>query len=204
MWNVWKDVKPLTFPVFWFSNQGISFSLSFRILKQGAAGNVIVLQPTKTAMTFCDIDPGRWIDVPACGFSSSWHGAKPRTPHTNIAGLPQSGFFVVLHPYLFNFFRTSFERFSPTFRSEGMDDYWKPLVRASESRTSLYLTIIPGITSRWTPLVHYRIWFCMHGIQFPTDPVKDPFPILCVRVYQVSYYSYLDIQGKKPALPLWP
>ena len=32
---------------------------------QGAAGNVIVLQPTKTAMTFCDIDPGRWIDVPA-------------------------------------------------------------------------------------------------------------------------------------------
>ena len=48
--------------------------------KQGAAGNVIVLQPTKTAMTFCDIDPGRWIDVPAGGFSSSWHGAKPRTP----------------------------------------------------------------------------------------------------------------------------
>ena len=50
---------------------------------QGAAGNVIVLQPTKTAMTFCDIDPGRWIDVPACGFSLSWHGAKPRTPHTH-------------------------------------------------------------------------------------------------------------------------
>jgi hypothetical protein len=34
-------------------------------LMQGAAGNGIVLQPTKTAMTFCDIDPGRWIDVPA-------------------------------------------------------------------------------------------------------------------------------------------
>ena len=32
--------------------------------KQGAEGNVIVLQPTKTALTFCDIDPGRWIDVP--------------------------------------------------------------------------------------------------------------------------------------------
>ena len=39
------------------------FTLS--IFMQGAAGNVIVLQPTKTAMTFCDIDPGRWIDVPA-------------------------------------------------------------------------------------------------------------------------------------------
>ena len=35
------------------------------IYQQGAAGNVIVLRPTKTAMTFCDIDPGRWIDVPA-------------------------------------------------------------------------------------------------------------------------------------------
>ena len=35
---------------------------------QGAAGNVIVLQPTKTAMTFCDIDLGRWIDVPAINF----------------------------------------------------------------------------------------------------------------------------------------
>ena len=31
---------------------------------QGAAGNAIVLEPTKTAMTFCDIDLGRWIDVP--------------------------------------------------------------------------------------------------------------------------------------------
>ena len=39
---------------------------------QGAAGNVIVLQPTKSAMTFCDIDPGRWIDVPASIFMSSF------------------------------------------------------------------------------------------------------------------------------------
>ena len=38
---------------------------------KGAAGNVIVLQPTKTAMTFCDIDLGRWIDVPAFIFSMS-------------------------------------------------------------------------------------------------------------------------------------
>ena len=33
--------------------------------KQGAAGNVIVLQPTKTAMTFCDIGSGRRVNVPA-------------------------------------------------------------------------------------------------------------------------------------------
>ena len=33
--------------------------------QQGAAGNVIVLQPTKTAMTFSDIDLGRRVNVPA-------------------------------------------------------------------------------------------------------------------------------------------
>ena len=33
--------------------------------EQGAAGNVIVLQPTKTAMTFCDVDLGRRVNVPA-------------------------------------------------------------------------------------------------------------------------------------------
>ena len=43
---------------------------------QGAAGNVIVLQPTKTAMTFCDINPGRWIDVPA-NFQK-WEEAQPK------------------------------------------------------------------------------------------------------------------------------
>ena len=37
---------------------------------QGAAGKFIVLQPTKTAMTFCDIDLGRWIDVPAFSFQA--------------------------------------------------------------------------------------------------------------------------------------
>ena len=57
------------------------FSLQSR--EQGAAGNVIVLQPTKMAMTFCDIDPGRWIDVPASiSFHVKflrWDVANPRT-----------------------------------------------------------------------------------------------------------------------------
>ena len=44
------------------------FFLSFQLFKQGAAGNVIVLQPTKTAMTFCDMIPGRWDHVPAIYF----------------------------------------------------------------------------------------------------------------------------------------
>ena len=46
---------------------------------QGAAGNVIVLQPTKTAMTFCDIDPGRWIDVPA-NFTGMGRGLTQEPP----------------------------------------------------------------------------------------------------------------------------
>ena len=60
-------------------------------------------------------------------------------------------------------FGTSFEHVSPTFRTQGMDDKWKPLVRASESRTSLYLTLIPGITSWWTPLTLYRFCFACMG-----------------------------------------
>ena len=33
-------------------------------MMQGAAGNVIVLQPTETAMTFCDMDVARKVNVP--------------------------------------------------------------------------------------------------------------------------------------------
>jgi len=59
------------------------FVFSLQSREQGAAGDVIVLQPTKTAMTFCDIDPGRWIDVPASiSFHVKflkWDVANPRT-----------------------------------------------------------------------------------------------------------------------------
>ena len=109
-------------------------------------------------------------------FSSSCHGLS-REPHIPILqgcrNLDSSWFYVFIYSIAF---RTSFERFSPIFRTQGMDDYWKPLVRASDSWTSLYLTIIPGITLWWTPWTLYRICFCRHGnIQFPTDPIKDPF-----------------------------
>ena len=61
--------------IHWFL--GLVFS-QFHLL-QGAAGNVIVLQPTKTAMTFCDIDPGRWIDVPV-NFSVMGRGSTQEPP----------------------------------------------------------------------------------------------------------------------------
>ena len=65
VWTICTDVKLLSGTSVHFC-YGSWFSGFF--FMQGAAGNVIVLQPTKTAMTFCDIDLGRWIDVPAINF----------------------------------------------------------------------------------------------------------------------------------------
>ena len=42
--------------------QGEAYPLQSEIQKQN---KILHTQPTKTAMTFCNIDPGRWIDVPA-------------------------------------------------------------------------------------------------------------------------------------------
>ena len=88
VWTIWIDVKLLPLAdVFRFSlflSVSIAYNQDFlncQFNQQGAAGNVIVLQPTKTAMTFCDIDLGRWIDVPALLFRI-WHPAKPRTGMT--------------------------------------------------------------------------------------------------------------------------
>ena len=33
-------------------------------------------------MTFCDIDPGRWIDVPAIQFCLKWEEAQPKNLHS--------------------------------------------------------------------------------------------------------------------------
>ena len=105
-----------------------------------------------------------------------WHPAKPRTGQplyifsrtcTFAAIWDLRGLFIPL-------FGSTLEHFSPTFRCEDMAMDWKPLVRALEARTSFYFTIFPGITSRWTPLIHYRICSSMYGIQFPTDPLEDP------------------------------
>ena len=77
VWTIWGDVKLLTCCISVF---------------QGPAGNVIVLQPTKMAMTFCDIDPGRWIDVPASIFMSSfcdglWLTQEPPCRFSNFSNL---------------------------------------------------------------------------------------------------------------------
>ena len=56
----------------------------------------------------------------------------------------------------------------------GMDEPWKPLGRAVFYFRTSYM-VFPMDTSPRTPLDHYFLWFCMHGIQFPTDHFVDPF-----------------------------
>ena len=43
-------------------------------------------------------------------------------------------------------------------------------------------------TSTWTALGRYFLWFCMKGIQFPTDHFVDPFQssvCVCVKLPRV-------------------
>ena len=87
VWTIWRDVKVLTC---WNSGALFLVLISFYYfsVSQGAAAIVIVLQPRRrlTAMTFCDIDLGRWINVPAiqiffqCGLRlrhSNWLSSEP-------------------------------------------------------------------------------------------------------------------------------
>ena len=53
-------------------------------------------------------------------------------------------------------FGSSFEHFSTTFNYMGMNDYWTPLVRASGTRRSLFLTLFPGLPQGGLPLIHIR------------------------------------------------
>ena len=76
-------------------------------------------------------------------------------------------------------FGFSHAHFSPTFRSEGMDQYWMLLVRALESLrywpNSTWL--FPWVHLGGPPKIHNRFRFCMNGIQFPVDHYDDPFLI---------------------------
>ena len=156
VWNVWREVKLPSFLYcfFWISN-----------VAAGGHSISLGLSPTKLPVKL-DFQFGQ-LDVPAIRFLVHWCGmGLSQEPHT-----PTLRQFVSLFTILFG---TPFEHFSPTFRTQGLDDSWKPLVKASELRTSLWLITIPRISSWWTPLTLYCIWFCMHGIQFLTDPIKDP------------------------------
>ena len=80
----------------------------------------MVLQPTKTAMAFCDIDPGRWLDVPARVFSIVTKGLAEDTGE-ELTRLSQSEIFVVFTYLFIQSLGFSFEHFSQTFSFMGMD-----------------------------------------------------------------------------------
>ena len=178
VWNVWIDVKLSSF---------LKSSWNFHSTMQGAAGHVIVLQPTKTAMTFCDIDPGRWIDVPALWFFFIMAGLS-REPYQPILygcrNLMVISFPVILDRIL-----------SPSVQHSelGMAALWKPLGRAVFYFRTFYM-VIPMDTSSRTPLDHYFLWFCMNGIQFPTDHFVDPFQSsVCACACACAHISTIDI-----------
>ena len=158
--NVWIDAKLL-------------FCLIYKSISRGTGAD-LPSQSTK-AMAF------RWmsglINHLYLLFYWLWHGAKPKTPHTHTAGLPQSGFFVVLRLYLFNFIPNFV--WALQFNIQNSGHGW--LMETSGQGFGIANFVIPHYYSRdyftswWTPLTLYCMWFCMHGIQFPTDPIKDPF-----------------------------
>ena len=108
--------------------------------------------------------------------SCEWQPATPRTGMSMLRicrNLRSSRFYVLTESFLHG---SSFEHFSPTFSFMGMDDYWKHLVRASGTRTSLLFIVIPRITSRRTTFnSHSFLVFLRAGIQL--DHFMDPFPI---------------------------
>ena len=63
----------------------------------------------------------------------------------------------------------------------GMAAFWKHLRRAVFYFRTFYM-VIPMDTSSRTLLGHYFLWFCMNGIQFPTDHSVDPFSsnVICM------------------------
>ena len=68
--------------------------------------------------------------------------------------------------YLFiALFGTSFEHFSPTFRSEGMDAYWK--LKDFFQPSTLFYMVTPMDTSSWTLLGHIFLGFLHEGDSVP-------------------------------------
>ena len=53
------------------------------------------------------------------------------------------------------------------------------VVHLGAFKSQLVATIVPHIYIYiyvyWTHFVLGLVWFCMYGIQFPTDPLKDHF-----------------------------
>ena len=119
-------------------------------------------------MTFCDIDSGRWIDVPA-NFSFLFRSWRPAKPKTGL-GFFMHGFrnltlvtYFILRVWASVHFRIQY------YTTDGYFD------AGHYSTFRTYILGIPMITSQRTPWYLGLVWLSLHGIQFPTDPMKDQF-----------------------------
>ena len=165
VWNIWTDVK-----------------LLIRIVTAGVhrdahCGYLCTNEAIRTVWeASCDHRWGRSSTSPAnfCDISVfwEWRPAKPKTGSLvfcYLHGLPQSALWYTL----FVFFEFELQSISEFKASTTIDGLFRLLVMYSTFHT--YILRIPMITSKRTPWYLRLVWLCLHGIQFPTDPMMDHF-----------------------------
>ena len=149
VWNIWTDVKLLL------------------VLPAGGHSISLGLCPTKLPVKW-DIQLGQ-LEVPAIfEFSVKWQPAKPTTGHLilllhGFRNLPTISLLVI---------------WMAIYALQSISECWTPdeLFRSGPYSTFHTFSLgIPKITSKRTLYYLRLVWFCMHGIQFPTDPMMDHF-----------------------------
>ena len=129
--------------------------LLLRISTAGGTGVTLVPVPTKTASCHSDIKGRRPFDVPApFHFSEQSHSDRLSSePDKDIIWMA-------------------------IYALQSISECWTLDALFQSGLYSTFLTYIlgiPMITSKRTPWYLGLVWFCMHGIQFPTDPMMDQF-----------------------------
>ena len=129
--------------------------LLIRIFTAGGTGVTLVPVPTKTASCHSDIKGRRPFDVPApFHFSEQSHSDRLSSePDRDIIGMAIYAL------------QSISECWTP-------DDYFRS---GPYSTFHTYILGIPMLTSKRTPWYLRLVWLCLHGIQFPTDPMMDHF-----------------------------
>ena len=147
--NIWTDVKLLL------------------VLPAGGHSISLGLCPTKLPVKW-DIQLGQ-LDVPAIfEFSVKWQPAKPTTGHLIL----------LLHGFRNLTTISLLVIWMAIYALQSISECWTPdeLFRSGPYSTFHTFSLgIPKITSKRTLYYLGLVWFCMHGIQFPTDPMMDHF-----------------------------
>ena len=125
---------------------------------------------------------GVWSTPRTCfhfHFSQRWQGAKPIIPETIFIGFVPARF---SHSgFILNFTLRTWASVHFRIQCCTIDELFGT---GLYSTFHSYILGIPMITSKRTLYYLGLIWFCMHGIQFPTDLTMDHFlSSVCVCVW---------------------